>query len=301
MAQDKFGGKHTKIKLDAVQKYLSAYTIALSKQNFELIYFDAFAGTGSIDFGEKGRRDDKQLQFLQDDFVYANVEEVGEFSDGSARRALQIPRKFDKYIFVEKNRNKVQLLQELKIEFQSMASRIHVRHGDANIELIEFCENTDWSKSRSVVFLDPFGSQVHYDTIIRIAQTQAIDLWYLFPSGLSVFRQISREGKTTPEQKDSIDRILGSSNWKTEWITTEPQFDLLVDERIIGKKQVEVDDISRFIINRMKRDFGGRVLDKWLPLGQGGAHWYSLMFAWANPSPRARLAAKLAQHVMTRK
>jgi hypothetical protein len=56
--------------------------------------------------------------------------------------------------------------------------------------------------------------------------------------------------------------------------------------------------ITLFMIDRMRQIFKGGVLDKWLPLGSSGNHMYSLLFAWANPSEKARLAGKLAQAVL---
>ncbi|MBK9067339.1 MAG: hypothetical protein IPL76_10730 [Gemmatimonadetes bacterium] len=40
-----FGGDWTARKLHAVQRYLNAYTTALRRQPFTLLYVDAFAGT----------------------------------------------------------------------------------------------------------------------------------------------------------------------------------------------------------------------------------------------------------------
>ncbi len=42
-----FGGAWTEIKLDILEKYLDFYTVALKKQRFELLYIDAFAGSGT--------------------------------------------------------------------------------------------------------------------------------------------------------------------------------------------------------------------------------------------------------------
>jgi three-Cys-motif partner protein len=53
MAHNAFGGAHTEIKLQAVEKYLHAFTTALKKQGFKLIYFDAFAGSGQIEASEE--------------------------------------------------------------------------------------------------------------------------------------------------------------------------------------------------------------------------------------------------------
>jgi hypothetical protein len=56
------------------------------------------------------------------------------------------------------------------------------------------------------------------------------------------------------------------------------------------------------MIRRMKEIFKGVVLDEWLPLGRAGSHWYSLLFACANPSFRATdVAGRIARAVMRRK
>ena len=49
-----FGGPWTEEKLDRVTQYLHAYTTALKKQPFQLMYIDAFAGTGYRASRQKG-------------------------------------------------------------------------------------------------------------------------------------------------------------------------------------------------------------------------------------------------------
>jgi three-Cys-motif partner protein len=44
----------------------------------------------------------------------------------------------------------------------------------------KICDN-DWRSHRAVLFLDPYGMQVEWQTIEAIAKTAAIDLWLLFP------------------------------------------------------------------------------------------------------------------------
>jgi hypothetical protein len=46
----RFGGPWSLMKVQTVEKYLAAYTTALSKQNFRRVYIDAFAGSGSFTF-----------------------------------------------------------------------------------------------------------------------------------------------------------------------------------------------------------------------------------------------------------
>ena len=277
------------------------YTTALKKQGFKLVYFDAFAGTGSVETRiNDASRDVKAPSLIEDlGSDFADVEPLNPLIAGSARRALSVANPFDQYIFVEMKPKKAEQLHDLRQEFPHLADRIRIAQGDANMHIRKFCSETRWDDTRAVVFLDPFGSQVEFATIKAIARTQAIDLWYLFPSFLSVFRQISADGRMTDEQEASIVRILGTNDWRNLWIRTEIQHDLL-GPQTVSIKQVDTDGITRFMIDRMKEEFDGQVLDKWLPLGKDGAHWYSLLFAWANPSPKAKLAAKLAVHVMSR-
>ena len=64
-------------------------------------------------------------------------------------------------------------------------------------------------------------------------------------------------------------------------------------------KEADVEQITRYMIDRLRTVFSGVVLDSWLPLGLRGYHMYSLLYASANPSEKAKsLCKKLAQAVM---
>ncbi len=281
----RFGGTHTDTKLDNLSKYLKAYSTALKNQDLVLIYFDAFAGAGGVQIG------------ASDAALLAGVDEYSPFIKGSAERALQFGTAFDKYIFVDKNESNVRSLQTLKNNHSEIKDRISVRRGDANEELAKFCRETDWQKCRAVVFLDPYGNQVKWKTIELIAQTKAIDLWYLFPAGLGVYRQISRRGRVHDSHVSSLDELFGTRKWREVFIETQEVTDLF-GTREDQKKRATVDSVTRYMIERMKQIFKGGVLDEWLPLGSKKIHMYSLLFAWANPRESAKLAGKLAQGVL---
>ena len=168
--QANFGGQHTLQKLDALEKYLRAYCQVLKNQNFVTVFFDGFAGTGELSFGP------------QDPGFFDATAEHRDFAEGSARRALRITPGFDRYVFVERMKGKAAELDRLKAEFKALSGRIDVANRDANDALAEFCTQTDWRTTRAVVFLDPFGNQVSFETIRAIARCN-IDLWYLFPAG----------------------------------------------------------------------------------------------------------------------
>lgn len=287
MAQEKFGGSHTERKLKTVENYLHAYSIAFKKQRLDTVYVDAFAGTGEIPIGDA------------DSLSLEGNEQFQPIITGSVLRALDLSVPFTRYLFIEKSRRKLQEL-EIKAEVHpELRAKMSFRCADANEAIVEFCRSTNWRRTRAVVFLDPFGNQIGWSTIEQIAKTRAIDLWYLFPAGLGVYRQISRSGAVEPEQAKSLDRLFGTTQWRTEFIAQERQADLFGADNEVARKKVDVEQITLFMIKRMRGIFQGTVLDRWLPLGSRGIHMYSLLFASANPSePAKELSRKLATAVM---
>jgi three-Cys-motif partner protein len=206
----KFGSQHTEDKLDKLAAYLGTFTTALKKQQFKLVYFDAFAGTPERDLGE--------------DAPLLQTGDVTRFLQGSTKRALSIAQKFDRYVFVERKKSNVQELEALKTEFPLVADRIDIRCGDANAEIEAFCEN--WPRNqRAVVFLDPFGNQVAWRTMEALAATRYVDVWYLFPAGLGVHRQISRSG-SHDGREETLDRLLGATDWREKFIESVKSDDL---------------------------------------------------------------------------
>lgn len=285
--RQKFGSSHTEEKLDKLESYLECFTQVLKKHPFRLIYFDAFAGTPEIDIGG-----DAGLPSLFAD-------DAQTFLDGSSKRALKFGTKFEKYIFVDRKRANVRELEGLKTQYPEIGSRIDVRNSDANAELLKFCSN--WPRGqRAVVFLDPFGNQVSWDTVMAIAATKAIDLWYLFPAGLGVHRQIS-DGGSHDGREESLDKIFGATDWREQFVMSSDAPDLFGSGTSVSKVATP-ESITLYMIKRMKTVFKGGVLDEWLPLGRNGQHWYSLIFACANPDPKAnQLALRLARGVLRSK
>ena len=97
--QQSFGGSWTTEKLERVRKYLSAYATIMKRQNFHFAYIDAFAGTGYRT--DRQDADSGELMFPE-----IAEQEVQEFLDGSARIALQVQPRFQKYILIEKDENR---------------------------------------------------------------------------------------------------------------------------------------------------------------------------------------------------
>jgi hypothetical protein len=102
-----------------------------------------------------------------------------------------------------------------------------------------------------------------------------------------------REGK-----EKSLDRLLGTSSWRQALVSKTSTSDLFGASRDTTNV-ASPEAITEFMIDRMKGVFKGGVLDEWLPLGSRGRHSYSLIFACANPEPKAHeLALRLAKSVL---
>jgi three-Cys-motif partner protein len=283
-----FGGEHTRRKLDVVAKYLAAYVTVMKKQEFRLFYVDGFAGSGASTSKAEAEKS-------QDPTLFPTAEVL----DGSPMRALSIEPPFDQYVFIEKSGENVRSLSGLREKFPHRAAAIEIAPGDANERLCEFCDRINGERlDRAVVFLDPFGLSVRWQTIQRLAATEKVDLWYLVPvDGMS--RQIKDDG-TFLAGASKIDEIWGSTAWRTKAVRpTDVSGDLFgeVDERL--EKIAKAKQFSEMFREHLQDVFAGGVANAYLPLGRGRRHDFSLMFACANPRTAAsETARRIANHIL---
>ncbi len=275
-----FGGIWTRIKLEALEKYLVAFNTALSKQNFTRIYIDAFAGTGRCDITVDGEK--------------ISI-------DGSARRALATDPPFDKYCFIELSTKKSEALKALEAEYPGKS--IDVIRDNANAALKKLCERYAWRNERAVLFLDPFGMHVDWMTLQAIAKTGAIDVWYLFPySGL--YRQAAKNADAMDSGKEqSITRLLGTDEWRQVFYTPKRQASLFGGDDG-DEREADHHQMLNFVSKRLKELFPAVTDPKILyqagdSKNPSGAPLFALYFAASNPSPKAYgLATNIAKGVL---
>lgn len=287
-----FGGSWTEQKLQRLREYLIAYHEVLKKQPFALYYIDAFAGTG---YNTPKAAPDYQSPLFDD----LAAKDTRQFLDGSATIALQIPRPFDHYIFVEQHEERFAELGKLKTKFPALASRINPVNQEANSYLISLCNSCDWLKAgrRAVVFLDPFGMQVTWPTIQAIAATRAIDLWLLFPLGIGVNRMLPKHGQIPPGWRKRLDLMFGEPDWYSAFYETHTTPSLFggVDETAV--KRADYSAISSYFVKRLKTIFT-HVAEKPLPLlNSSNCPLYLLCFAAGNPKG-GPIAKRIAEHIL---
>jgi three-Cys-motif partner protein len=286
MAKQKFGGDWTEDKLERVRKYLAAYTKIMNKRPYlRYAYIDAFAGTG---YREVKQEEDNSLPLFPEFDLPAQ-----KFFDGSARIALKVEPRFHKYIFIEKNKKKARELEKLKEEFPEKADDILIINKDANEYLAELCSG-DWSKRRAVLFLDPFGMNVTWETVTAIAQTRAIDLWYLFSMGVN--RLLKVDGKIDESNRRKLDKIFGTTDWYDAFYQARGSADLF-GEYSWTEKTADGKSIGQYFVDRLETIFPGVAKNPLLLRNSCNSLLFLLCFAAANENA-IKPALNIATHIL---
>ena len=287
-----FGGPWTEHKLKCVTKYLRAYTTIMAKQPFRFAYIDAFAGTGYRELEQDG--DTESAMFPEFD----SPEVVG-FQQGSARNALEVKPPFQKYVFIEKNANRYSELEELKNEFLLKAefseNSIECVREDANPYLRNLC-GKNWRSHRALVFLDPFGMQVEWETIQAIARTQAIDLWILFPIG-AVNRLLKNDGEIHEPNRDRLDLFFGETDWFEVFYQLAKQMAFFNQEEHWQKTSNIFAKIEQYFMERLQNVFEQVADNPLLLYNSKNVPLYLLCFAVGNPRG-APTAIDIAEHIL---
>lgn len=251
MIEHSFGGNWTDDKLECLRKYLDPYrcifTQNIKASSLTTIYIDAFAGTG---YRTRGEDDNNPNQLPLSQELDGDTE---SYIKGSARIALEIKSPFDKYIFIEKNQEFVKELEKLRSQYPSV--NIEITPGDANIEIPKLCRAVDWRKTRAVLFLDPYGMAVNWNTIEVIAATHAIDMWLLFPLG-ALNRMLTTDRLPPLSWQNKISAIFGNDDWKSVMYQPDPQLSFF-DDMQSDCKNVSFDSLGQYIITRLKSIFPG--------------------------------------------
>ncbi|MFI4936174.1 MAG: three-Cys-motif partner protein TcmP [Caulobacterales bacterium] len=287
VGEHEFGGVSTDLKLSIVEGYLRAFTTALKPSFRELIYIDAFAGTG-----ERTVRDTSDEASLFDADTPDRIQRLR----GSARIAIETRPPFDRLAFIDRDPKHCEALRALKSEHANRS--IAVEEGDAATILDVMLAQRSWSGCRGVLFLDPFGMSVPWETLQSVRATEALDVWYLV-SLAGLFRQAARDGRAlTPDKRAAITRMLGYGEWEAEWYRQPSQGSFFDEIEEAGYRVADVKAIEQTVTRRLKSLFpavGGPLRlhnDRGQPMN-------SLYFLPSNPKPAAfGLAMKIANHIL---
>lgn len=238
----RWGGNWTEQKLDTFESYVRAYLNIMNKYRdkfgWKLLYFDGFAGSGSRSEDDRKHEAENFLEIFGEETV-----DTGELSvyQGAAERVVKLEqtmRGFDYYYFVDmfdKNCTKL----KLKLEAYPTKGYKVFRQGDANDMIRQLADamNED-KKLKALVFLDPFGMQIDWTSIVTLA-SKGIDLWVLLPTGVIINRLLKRDG--TLMYPETLERFFGISKdeIKKRFYERKVDLDLFTD---VCEKYVKISD-----------------------------------------------------------
>ncbi len=282
MVKHEFGGEHTELKLDVIRAYLDFYCNALKNQKFETWYIDGFAGTGF-------RQEIMQTGGLLEGEPIA-LEETTLL--GSASIALATNPPFDHYHFVEAHGPRRRTLEEMCNSAGHANAVVH--DGDANQRIVETIQSPRWTgkntgwHQRAVVFLDPYGMGVRWNTLKVLADSQKADVWYLLNLKAIQQQMAKNSGGIDDSKFAALSDIFGTTDWRSEFYRSRPSQQTLFgglekgDERI-GSRE----DVSNYLRKRLGTLF--RFVSDPLPLTVGSIDRYFELYCLANPESDAAL------------
>ncbi len=183
------------------------------KNRWTRVYIDLFAGSGK-----------------------ARIETTGRIVLGSPLISLEVPDRFDKYIFCERDETKRRALE----------SRILQGYRDADVSLLGDCnEHVDeilrlipkHSASKKVLtlcFVDPYSLNLEYETIRKLSG-HFVDFLILLALSMDGVRN---EALYVEKHDNRIDRFLGDSTWRLRWDKAslkDPSFLRFLAKEYVGR------------------------------------------------------------------
>lgn len=189
-------GPWSEYKLELLGKYLPAYMRIMSRQRAwcrgGVHFVDGFAGTGQ----PRARGEDRVVK-------------------GSPRIALDLPDPFDSYTFIDVEPWRASSLRDLGLDYPDR--KITVVEDDCNAAIVrEITPNVRRDKlARGFVLLDPFGTQLRWETIEAIAETGALEVMLNFPV-MALQRAALPSGIATlrDDQVRRMSDLWGSDEWR---------------------------------------------------------------------------------------
>ena len=290
-ASHDFGGEWTELKLETISAYSKFFVGAIGRL-FDLWYVDPFAGTGQR----------TATEWSGGLFEAEPISQIEREYPGSAARALgQIPP-FTHLRLGDSSRKHYKALTKLRDLYPDRD--VEVVHGDANKFIQTFFSQSAWTSddfsygtSRALVFLDPYGMEVKWETLRVLAKSRKADVWFL-ANMKAATQQLSHSHDGLDDNKrNALCEYFGTDGWEERFYLPSQGQGLLgmMESR---RRSADRREIAAFHRECLKTLFA-YVSDP-LPLKVGAIDDYFLLYCMSNnPSPKAQgLIAKGATHVI---
>lgn len=193
-------GSWSEEKYRLLHGYARIFATAMKKKWDHRVYIDLFAGSGRSKLKNSGR------------IVLA-----------SPLLALEIPDRFNRYIFCEQNPVRITALRE-RVRRDYSSADVRFLEGDAN-QLVDhiLAEIPAHSKSTRVLafcFADPYRlKNLKFTTIEHLAK-RFVDFLILIPTEMDANRNVSWY---TQPNNQTLDDFVGTTEWREHWRKAEAQ------------------------------------------------------------------------------
>jgi three-Cys-motif partner protein len=260
---NKFGGFWTEEKIGIFLKYVQAYLKIMAKQNFELIYFDGFAGSGEIE-----------------------SKNYGTLIEGVAIKVLNLDfhKKFDFYYFVELKKTKLKKLESKILKCTKNDKNIVYVDDDCNKKLIDMSNYLRYNTfTRALAFIDPYGLEVNWNSISSF-KGLGIDMWILIPTG-GVNRMLTLDGNIEESWMNKLSSFLGltKEEIKEYFYKEKIEYTLFGEEKKTEKERKTVQKILELYEKQLKTVF--EFVSKGFPLKNSkGSIMFHFLLATNNAS-----------------
>lgn len=257
-----WGGPWTEQKLDTFEKYVKAYLAIMNNKrdryDWKLMYFDGFAGSGSRTTEDANN----EIKCTADLFESEVTREELNIYQGAAERVVGLEKEcrgFDYYYFVETNDTSRSALQN-KLESYTTEGKKYFLSDDANVAVRKLANTLKKnSKAKALVFLDPFGMQIDWESI-KLLEGLSIDLWILVPTGVIINRLLERNLNREIGLRHSkkLESFFGLPEKEiVEYFYREEQLPTLFGEEatVITKTENAIKKIAELYIERLKTIF----------------------------------------------
>lgn len=183
----------SKKKVDALFYYLKIFSVAMRSSYSNLCFIDLFSGSGLC--------------------YDRNCTDGVDFFDGSSLRALRLEHPFTKYIFIDNNPKSANALKErVGNKYPELSNRVVTLECDSNKQIDMILSHVKKQSSITVVFIDPNGIDIHFDTIKKLSEQKHLDLIIHFSiSDLKRNFELYRDGN------EKANRFFGTKDWPKDW------------------------------------------------------------------------------------
>jgi three-Cys-motif partner protein len=249
-------GPWTVIKLEALQKYLKAFTTA-SKRARGTLYLDLFAGAASNEERETGRA------IL-----------------GSAHRALEADPPFSKVVLCELEKGAARSLEDRFTELYP-GRDVTVLPGDCNQTLPGYLEalarrDSGWRFAPSFAFLDQFSAEIRWSTIQWLAEFKhpkaktKMEQWLYFGDSFLPRGLHGADDARNPAYARRVDEMFGTHDWRKILAARDD------DELDASAARHELVNLMRW---RLEWDLGYRTTLPLVISNRQGVGLYTMIFA----------------------